>query len=511
MTGNNDGPGTRSSGIILQLIAIHYQAALRMAVAAAVLVGIVGVIYVMWLQPTRRSYSLEFRPTFTGAESGQYPNGLPFSVSEVADSSILDMVYDKNEISQFCGREIFRGGFFVEQRSAQSISLDAEYQGRLSDPRVTSIERQRLQDEYQSKRDALPMQYRLVFTQPEACASIPGVVVTKAMTEVLTTWASESDSKRGVLNHNVEVLTPAMLDSTLEGSSLLRADLLRTSLWRVINNIDEVARLPGASQVRLTLSEADLGGQISFVEIRHKLTDLVRSTLEPLVVAAGQSMVRDSMAWVTETVSNAERTREAAEGRAAAYQDALREYSGTRQTATPPRTTGGTSPTSSSDVQTISPTIDLTFIDRIVEMSEANTAFRRELTTSMVRATVEAVAAEERAGYYRRLLASLRETGGAQMTPEQIEQSLNSIVQRGKFLVKQYNDLFAEFSRVSLRSAAAMYQVEKPVTAQVYRSVSLISVFMMVIAAFVAALLLGFVALALRAEVRAARPSSTMS
>lgn len=506
-------PGTNSTGIILQIIANHYGSALRVAIAAAALVGVAGFVYATWLQPTRRSYSLEFRPTFTGADSGQYPNGLPFSVSEVADSSILDIVYDTNEIAQYCGREVFRGGFFVEQRSAQSISLDAEYQGRLEDPRVSSIERQRLQDEYQAKREALPMQYRLVFTQPQACASIPGMVVTKCITDVLTTWADESDTKRGVLNHNVEVLTPAMLDSNTEASSLLRADLLRTSLWRVIVNIEEVARLPGASQVRLPATDSNNGAQISFTEIRHKLTDLVRSTLEPLVVLAAQSMERESLAWVTETVSSAERSRHAAEGRAAAYLAALREYSGMQQSAASARTPGtiGQSPTNSSDVQTISPQVDLSFIDRIVEMSEANTAYRRELTTSMVKATVEAVAAEERAGYYRRLLAALRESNTPQITPADIEQSLTDITDRGKFHTRQYNDLFTEFSRVSLRSSGSMYQVEKPVTAQTFRGLSYRGVLLMTMAAFVAGLLLAFVALALRSEVRATAAQSKMS
>src|SRR5712692_7332907 len=34
-----------------------------------------------WLQPVRWTASLEFRPTFKGAELGQYPNALPFAGS----------------------------------------------------------------------------------------------------------------------------------------------------------------------------------------------------------------------------------------------------------------------------------------------------------------------------------------------------------------------------------------------------------------------------------------------
>jgi hypothetical protein len=504
---------TNSAGVILRLIAMHYRRALRIAIVAAAVVAVAGTVYLLWGQTVRRTFTLEFRLTFAGAETGQYPNGVPFAASEVADASILDLVFDANEIGQYCQRETFRGGYFVEQRSTQSLSLDAEYQGRLSDPRISPIERQRLQDEYLAKREALPMQYRLVFVQPNECAGIPRMVVTKTMTDVLTTWAKESDEKRGVLNHNVEVLTPGMLDSILEGSSLLRADLLRTSLWRVIYNIDEVIELPGAKLVRLSTApptgQAAANGAVSeavsFMEIRHKLTDLVRSTLEPLVVGAGQALVRESVAWVTETVSNAERTRLAAEARADAYLTALREFS---RTAQAPTASGSGQPQANArDMQTISPQIDLGFLDRIIEMSEANIEYRRELTAAMVRATVEAVAAEERAGYYRRLLASLRENNGRTMTAAEIDGKLKDIIERGKMLTQQYNDLYQEFSRVSLRSAASLYEVERPVTSEVLRSLSPTGLILMILAAFTAALLLAFVFLALESEVRAAAPS----
>ena len=120
-------------------------------------------------------------------------------------------------------------------------------------------------------------------------------------------------------------------------------------------------------------------------------------------------------------------------------------------------------------MQTLSPQIDRTFIDRIIEMSEGNTTFRQQLTESMVTATVEAVAAQERAGYYRRLLESLREPGGSGLSSDDIDRRLNEIVDQGKALTTQLNGLYMEFSRVSLRAAAAMYQTQRPVTTEVYR------------------------------------------
>jgi hypothetical protein len=460
-------------------------AAGRIAAGVALLTAIISGIYFLFLQEVRQASVLEFRPTFLGIDSGQYPNGLPFSPSDVAAGPVVDLVFDANNIADYCPREAFRGGFFVEQRSDQSAFLDAEYQARLSDLRISAVERQRLQAEYESKRAALPVQFRLVFVKPRQCSAIPQVIVSKVIADVLTTWASESESKRGVLNHNVEVLTPAMLDVGVDqqSSKLLRADLIRTALWRIVESVDKVEDVPGAALVRYG------EGRLTFMEVRNKLVDLVRSRLEPLVAIAGQTMVRESVAWVTETVAAAEREQQAAEGRAAANREALQLYSGMSQTPGPARSGTQTTPTGS-DVQTISPQIDSTFIDRIVEMSSANTLFRQQLTESMVQATVEAVAAQERAAYYRRLLETLRGPASQQLTGEEVDARLAAIVEQGQHLTRQFNELYSEFSRVGLRTAGAMYQTEKPVATEVSRSFGLRGLIFLVASMFVMALLL---------------------
>ena len=473
---------------VVSLIRTHGRRMVIVAVAMCLLVGVAGTAYLL-LQSARQISTLEFRPTFEGASEGKYPNGIAFSSSDVRAPQIVDLVFDANSIEEYCSREVFRGGFFVEQRSDQSAFLDAEYVALLSDARITAVERQRLQAEYAAKRDALPVQFRLVFVKPRTCAAIPQVVVAKVMTDVLATWANESEAKRGVLNHQVQVLTPAMLDVGLgeEGSRLLRADLLRTALLRIVDNLDEVQKIEGAALVRYGT------GRLTFVEVQNKVIDLVRSRLEPLVASATQTMARDALSWVTETVASAERQQQAAEGRAAANREALQLYSGMGTPAQTGRSTQAQGTLNgSTDVQTLSPSIDSTFIDRIVEMSESNTTFRQELTRSMVAAANEAVDAAERAAYYRRLVQSLRAPGAVGLSTAEIDARLDAIVEQGKALTQQFNDLSDEFSRVSLRPASAMYQTEKPVTTEVSRGFTLRELVMLVAGAFFASLFLAF-------------------
>jgi hypothetical protein len=446
---------------VLGLLRAHGRTAAVAAMLVAAGVFVFGWVYLQWWQPVQTITALEFRPTFRGADGARYPNELPYSVTDVTAGPIVDLVYDRSEIGNHCGREEFRAGFFVEHRSNESMYLDLEYQSRLSEPRITAVERRMLQEEHESKSQALPQQYRLMFVPASACEGIPQTVVAKVLTEVLETWASESENKRGVLKHQVEVLTPGVFDVTVGGAggAILRADLVRAALDRVIANVDLVVGIPGANLIRLGEE------RIAFAEVRAKLDDLARSKLEPLVMTAGRSLARESLFWVNETVAMADRDQRAAEGEATAYRNALREYSGTStaRSAEPAQRPGVAPNQNSGSPQTVLPQIDDAFIDRILDMSAASVLYRQQLTDAMVRADVNAVKAQQRASYYRRLLQAQREPGGVVLSAEQIESYFAEITREAKALTKQFNDLYDEFSRVSLRASGAMYKIEKAV------------------------------------------------
>jgi hypothetical protein len=489
-SGTDDG-GQRIAW--LSLVKTHGRNILIGAVAVAVVVAAAGALYVRSQGSLVVAY-LEFRPTFAGLSDLKYPNMLPFSPQDVTAASIVDAVYDANSLTTVCSREAFRAGFYPEQRSDQSVFLDLEYQARLSEPRITMVERKLLQEEHAAKRKALPLQYRLVFVTPRACAALSTVVTKKVMVDVLSTWATESETKRGVLNHQIEVLTPATLDAKPSGAGglLLRADQLRTALKRVNTNIDAIRKLPGAELIRLG------PGKVTFLELQAKVTDLVGSRLDPLVMTSGRSMVREASDWVIETVDAATRKQHAAERKAEAYKEALQVFSNT-QGATGPK--GAASIASGagagSNSQAMMAQVDRSFIDRIVEMSAANASYRQELTEGMVEAELEAVEEQQRAEYYQRLLQTSR-AAGPDMDSETLTSRLNEIVNEGRELTKQLGALYDEFSKVSLRSAGAMYVTEKPVTIEATQRFSNRTVLNLAAFMFVLTVVLAFAFLVLR-------------
>ena len=454
---------------------LNYRHLIRHAtVAATALAILVGAIY-FFLQPVRWSASLDFRPAFAYAATGQYPNRLPFASTDIVDPTVLDQVYDKNHIQDPCARDEFRSGFVVDEASMDLQFLDLDYQARLAEARLSAVDRERLQNEYRARRQAVPIQYRLTWFRSDACRNVPAEVAVKALGEVLQTWAADAELKRGVLKVRVAVLTPVIFDTSPldEQSLLIRADVIRSSLIRAIANVGEVETLPGAELVRVG------AGRASFAQVRARLEDLVQIHLDPLLAAAARGLGNDVLRWVEDSLAQATIQQKAAEDRANAYQTALREYSGI--TVVPPAL-GAQRPQNPGDVQALTPQIDRTFVDRIVELSATNTMFRQGLTNSMVAAKVAAVGTSAKVEHYRQLLGVSKGGSASSLSSADIEQRLTAIIADGKEQVQQFNALYDELSRVSLRSGPSMYRIERPTQVHVITSFTLRSLALLILA-----------------------------
>ncbi len=476
----------------LRIVKLHWRDTLRAAVALAGLATLIAAAYWIW-QPVRRTFSQEFRPAFNGADDGLYPNGEVFAPTDITAPVIVEQVHQALNGAEYCAVEDFRSGLMVEQWSDDARWLELEYQAVLSDTSLTSVDRSRLQREYADRRASLPIGYRLSFVVPVACRTMPDEIAVKVVLDILRVWAELSDVRRGVLRHRVDVLTPETLDAAqnVQQMGVVRADLLRSSLARVVKNVEQVLQSPGASSIRFA-STRD-----SFAQIAHQLDDMLRTRLEPLMIRVGRSMLTESLPWTAETVARARLDLAQAEGKVRAFEQALAQYSGAAAAAPLPSTNPtGTSRASGSDVQTLSPQIDQTFIDRIVELSQANTEFRQRLTESLVSAKLDAVEAARTLGYYERLLSFM--TGGSRagepqwppLSAKEIDDRLAAITSEAKALTARFNELFDEFSRVSYRPAAGLFQTVKPVNREMYRGFSAIEVVLLGLGVFLASLVL---------------------
>lgn len=468
-------------GDLLRPLLLYRRLIWQGTLAATVIAMLLGSAY-YFTQPSTWTGSLVFRPMFLGSETGLYPNGLSFSANDIIAPSIVELVFAKNGLDRHCDLDTFRAGLSVQESSAAVQLINAEYQARLSDARLTAVERQRLQDEYNARRFSMPRDYRLIFLRPPACAGVPRDVLLKVMTELPEAWAQESEERRGVLKGRAAVLSAEIfnLPDVANTSLLVRADLIRGAIGRVINSVVEAEKLPGAELVR--------GGEppMTFAEVRSRLEDLQQARLDPLIAIAGRGLGRDSAQWVNQALETAQARQRASEMVADAYRQALREYSGQPATAAPAaggKPAGGAP--ASSDVQTLAPQIDRTFIEGIVALSAANTSFRQEITRKLIEASTEAARRSQVVDHYRALLASMNNSANASLPMEEVSRRLDTLTTEAKAATRQFNEVYADYSRVAFRAGSAMYRVEQPLYVNSQRNVTTRQLGLVVVGVFV--------------------------
>jgi hypothetical protein len=426
----------------------------RGTAATTLLAAFVGGWY-FFAQPVVYGARLNFQPVFEGARAGRYPNGLLFSPTDIVHRSVIDQVFATNALQGYCDSATFASGFIVEEGSPAMARFDEEYRARLSDTRLTPVDRRRLQEDYANRRAGLERRYRLTFVHPANCAAIPSRVLLEALPEILETWALDAREKRGVNRVRVPVLTTTIFDDigAADETLLVKADLLRTAISRVVTNILRVEEQPGAQLVRG--SEKN----ISLREVRAGLEDLMKARLDPLIVRAASSVPGEAAGWVNQALRSSTIRLRAAQQRSDVYRTALREYS--RVAPSAPADVSPEPGQSPSDVQALTPQIDSTFIDRIVELSSLSTAFRQELTRSAIEASVEAADRAAVVEHYRELLSAIRANRGAAAAPRDVDMALRQVAAEAKEATRRFNEIYAEFSRRSLGAGLEMYRIER--------------------------------------------------
>ncbi len=438
------------------------------SIAATVFALLLGALYFVF-QPSAWSATISIRPVFEGADDGKYPNGLPFAPSDITDASVVAQVFARNSLEQYCSLEVFQNSLSMQTSSVALQFLTAEYQGRLSDARLNAVDRQRVQDEFAAKRESITLEYQLQFVRPQECGSLPQPVVLKVMTDVLATWATDSQTRRGVLKMKVAVLSPEVFtnpDASMD-PLLVRADLVRHNVERIIQNIIDIEKLPGAELVRAGKVP------ISFAEVRSRFEDLLTARLEPLIGTAGRQFGSDSVRWINYSLKTAMVHLQAAETRAAAFRQAFREYSGVLSTPTATSGAADRQPQRSSDVQALTPQIDRTFVEGIVELSATNTEFRQELTKDVIEASLEVVSRASTVDYYRNLLAEMKESSGGVVEADDLEKKLAVLIAQAKDATQLLHEVYNEFSQVAFRADSALYRVEQPGQVTVLRAFSI--------------------------------------
>ncbi|HPT00928.1 MAG TPA: hypothetical protein PKW96_10345, partial [Candidatus Aminicenantes bacterium] len=232
---NGDDDGSVDLKPYIQTLRAHRKTAFRFLLAAAALFIALSLFFLL-LSPKERVTESRVRFLFEGAEEGKYPNGDLFSPLEPISTVVLQEVYVTNDLKRFLPYEEFKKGFTVLQRNLEREQLEADYKARLGDPKMTSVERDRLIREYRERVAALrSAEYSLIYSQEYALSTIPSETLRKVMVDVLSVWARNADLRKGALSYRISVFSPKMVAAQLAvkgGDPVIALDILRNHVQK---------------------------------------------------------------------------------------------------------------------------------------------------------------------------------------------------------------------------------------------------------------------------------------
>lgn len=389
-----------------------YTPAIAISMLSVAIGYSVFAILLYLFSPAERTTVQPFRLEFRGATEGALPNGVRFSATEIIGTPVLLKVYQTDDLSRFISFGDFSRSVFVGESNREYEKLVAEYQSRLSDARLSPLDRERIQKEFESKRESINKNdFAISYARGSKSGDIPENVARKVLVDILNTWANFAINEQHALDYRVSVLSPQILDQTEIGSTdpIVAIEILRSKIYRVMDNMSKVSELPAAELMKTS-------DQMSLAEIRMRLEDIVRFRLEPLTgVARASGLMKDpsfTIHFLENQLAYDQRRLHAARATVAAAREALAMYNSdqARVSEAVGTATGLRPSRSGSEGETVMPQLSDTFLDRLMSLSKqaTDTQYRQKMIQQYQDAVTATIPLEQAVSYQEQVLAQMK-------------------------------------------------------------------------------------------------------
>jgi hypothetical protein len=497
---NREGDYTESGirlGRILRILGNSWRIIVVSMLSIAFLFALLATV-VLLRQPSQRTVTLPFRLEFQGAEKGEYPNGLRFSPAEIVATPILKRVHAANGLDRFVSLKEFSESIFVVESNAALEELQREYSAKLSETRMSAVDRERLEAEFRQKRETLSRnEYALTWGSDRV--ALPKTMVLKSLSDVLAAWADSAAREKGVLKYQVPVVSGNVLRGDVIGSNdwVVTLDVLRTRINAIERNIAELEKVPGATVIR--------GGpeNVSLEEIRWALADIVRFRLEPLLLelrtVSAASDPRATVRFIESQLAYNERQAEAARNQADALRTALETYTPQTEQQRP-----ASLASARAGGDTLAPQLTESFLDRLIQLTSQrnDVEYRQDLVDEIKEASLAALPYEQEVAYYQRLLTQMRASGGSSSASDaSIQAEMSSILEFVGQAIRDANAIY-DLMSLNLNPSTVLYTVTHPSIARIERGMPLRRMALWGILVMLVAFPLVLVAVLLAARVR---------
>lgn len=466
----------------------RYRHVILTSLAAVAALCVVAIVTYILMQPSRRITSMQFHLQFDGADAGRYPNGTTFSTADIVSSPVLLAVYKANNLQDYMSFSAFSRSVFILETSRAYQNLNAEFETKLREPKLTTVDRERLEREYRDKLRGLgKFDHSINFVAPATVRHIPPRVVRKALGDILSEWAAQAQRDKRVLQFAIPVLSTNILRRPVHDESFFRRLLLlRQRLTALIANIDALQiTVPGVSVIR---ADAD---RVSLPEIRLELQDIGRYDIDPLIAqaqAAGLTGSRDSALRVLQAQLEYDRRLLAA---SRARETALRNAFVTYEAGTLARREGhveapqepaGSEAPRATPGEGVTTQLGDAFLDRIVDLTNrsADREYRQQLINDIRDAALAVAPHEATVAYDESLIEQVRSAGFGSdpQAAADVQRRWTELTARIQNAIRQMNTIYTLASQ-QINADTEMYRITSPAVTTVERPIDFTRLFLL--------------------------------
>lgn len=207
-------------------------------------VGLLGALWIVLPQQSRATMDISF--LFPEASSGYYPNKLPFHPDDLLENVLLRRNFQINQVNRWMIYDDFKSSFSMRQSGQELLALGREFQGKLDDRKLTSAEKQKLEEEFRSKLVKIPnTTHQIIWNQTGRSAQlIPTAEIEKILADIPRLWAQEYVEQKKVLVNSAQVPGKMVASSNLDESSFLLTELTNR-IRALVVGLNEIKKLPG--------------------------------------------------------------------------------------------------------------------------------------------------------------------------------------------------------------------------------------------------------------------------
>jgi len=386
------------------------------------------------------TYSQAFDLTFDGLADGEFPDGSPFLISDVVSSTVLNRVYQENNLDTTeLTLDALRRAINIEPYAPDHFLIVERFRTQMNNSDLAAAELAELQQQMQNELRTAAASGLLITLQLPS-----GIVTTGQAREILrdtpNVWAERAISEKGVLELNLPIYSERIFDEERFQSLdyLAGIELLLDNIDLIKENIAALKREPNATNV----TDGESGYNLE--DLEKAIADVAEYDLRQLVDPVKElGLARDPefvRLFYNSRQQDLQLQRTLLQQRAEVTRTVLSTYRTEGQT--------GTSGSAVSSPQTgLSPQLGDAFIDRLLEVSRQgdDLAYRQELTKQVLEYENAALNVQNEMAQIELTLASLDR---AEDSDQDIQRYVDQVQQRLPVVLQTLRDYTRVVGRI---------------------------------------------------------------